>query len=74
MALMYMAVTMTAMLLVQTTLSVVLLVGGMLFVRSLVAARAMDLGFDARDRVLVSVNVALRAREAESVAASLQAR
>ena len=44
----------------QLALSVVLLVGGMLFVRSLVAARAMDLGFDARDRALVSFNVGLQ--------------
>ncbi len=45
---------------IQLALSVVLLVGGMLFVRSLVAARTMDLGFDARDRALVSVNVGLQ--------------
>jgi predicted permease len=45
---------------VQLALSVVLLVGGMLFVRSLAAARAMDLGFDARDRALVSFNVGLQ--------------
>ena len=38
----------------------VLLVGGMLFVRSLVAARAMDLGFDPRDRAMVSFNVGLQ--------------
>jgi predicted permease len=44
----------------QLALSVVLLVGGMLFVRSLVAARSMDVGFDARDRALVSVNVGLQ--------------
>ncbi len=44
----------------QLALSVVLLVGGMLFVRSLVAARAMDLGFDARDRAMVSFNVGLQ--------------
>ena len=44
----------------QLALSVVLLVGGMLFVRSLVAARAMDLGFDARERALVSFNVGLQ--------------
>ena len=44
----------------QLALSVVLLVGGMLFVRSLVAARAMDLGFDARDRALISFNVGLQ--------------
>ncbi len=45
---------------IQLALSVVLLVGGMLFVRSLVAARTMDLGFDARDRALVSFNVGLQ--------------
>ncbi len=45
---------------VQLALSVVLLVGGMLFVRSLAAARALDLGFDARDRALVSFNVGLQ--------------
>jgi predicted permease len=44
----------------QLALSVVLLVGGMLFVRSLVAARTMDLGFDPRDRALVSFNVGLQ--------------
>jgi predicted permease len=44
----------------QLALSVVLLVGGMLFVRSLVAARAMDLGFDARNRALISFNVGLQ--------------
>jgi putative ABC transport system permease protein len=44
----------------QLALAVVLLVGGMLFVRSLVAARTMDLGFDARDRALISFNIALQ--------------
>jgi predicted permease len=44
----------------QLALSVVLLVGGMLFVRSLVAARAMDLGFDTRERAMVSFNVGLQ--------------
>jgi predicted permease len=44
----------------QLALSVVLLVGGMLFVRSLVAARAMDLGFEPRDRALISFNVGLQ--------------
>ncbi len=44
----------------QLALSVVLLVGGVLFVRSLLAARAMDLGFDTRDRALVSFNVGLQ--------------
>ncbi|AHG92300.1 permease (plasmid) [Gemmatirosa kalamazoonensis] len=45
---------------VQLALSVVLLVGGTLFVRSLRAAREIDLGFDARDRVVVSVNLGLQ--------------
>jgi predicted permease len=45
---------------IQLALSVVLLVGGMLFVRSLVAARAMDLGFDTRDRAMLSFNVGLQ--------------
>jgi putative ABC transport system permease protein len=46
--------------LIQLALSVVLLVTGVLFVRSLVAARAMDLGFDPRDRALISFNVGLQ--------------
>jgi predicted permease len=45
---------------IQLALSVVLVVGGVLFVRSLVAARTMDVGFDARDRALVSINVGLQ--------------
>jgi predicted permease len=45
---------------VQLALSVVLLVGGLLFVRSLLAARTMDVGFDARDRALISINVGLQ--------------
>jgi len=44
----------------QLALSVVLLVGGMLFVRSMVAARSMDLGFDTSDRALISFNVGLQ--------------
>jgi predicted permease len=44
----------------QLAMSVVLLVGGTLFVRSLFAARAMDLGFDASNRLLLSVNVGLQ--------------
>jgi putative ABC transport system permease protein len=44
----------------QLALSVVLLAGGMLFVRSLLAARAMDLGFAPRDRALISFNVGLQ--------------
>ena len=42
---------------VQLALSVVLLVGGLLFVRSLMEARAMDVGFDARECALVSINI-----------------
>jgi putative ABC transport system permease protein len=49
-----------ALVVTQLALSVVLLVGGMLFVRSLVAARGMDLGFDPRDRALISFNVGLQ--------------
>ena len=45
---------------IQLALSVVLLVGGMLFVRSLLAARTADLGFDSRSRALVSMNVGLQ--------------
>ncbi|HEX2450011.1 MAG TPA: ABC transporter permease, partial [Gemmatimonadales bacterium] len=45
---------------VQLALSVVLLVGGLLFVRSLMEARAMDVGFDARERALVSINIGLQ--------------
>jgi predicted permease len=45
---------------IQLALSVVLLVGGTLFVRSMLAARAMDLGFDTRDRALLSFNVGLQ--------------
>jgi putative ABC transport system permease protein len=44
----------------QLAMSVVLLVGGMLFVRSLYVARGIDLGFDARDRAMLSVNVGLQ--------------
>ena len=44
----------------QLALSVVLSVGGMLFLRSLLAARTMELGFEARDRALVSFNVGLQ--------------
>jgi len=42
----------------QLSLSVVLLVGAMLFVRSMLLARGADLGFDSRHRALMSVNVA----------------
>ena len=44
----------------QLAMSVVLLVGGTLFVRSLLLARSRDLGFDGSNRLLVSVNVGLQ--------------
>jgi predicted permease len=44
----------------QLALSVVLLVAGTLFVRSLLLARAVDVGFDASDRVLTSLNLSLQ--------------
>jgi predicted permease len=44
----------------QLALSVVLLAGGALFVRSLIVARTTDVGFDPRDRVMLSVNVGLQ--------------
>jgi hypothetical protein len=44
----------------QLSLSVVLLVGAMLFVRSMLLARGADLGFDSRHRALMSVNVGLQ--------------
>ncbi|MEX2154924.1 MAG: ABC transporter permease [Gemmatimonadaceae bacterium] len=44
----------------QLALSVILLVGGTLFVRSLILARTSDVGFDPRDRALISVNVGLQ--------------
>jgi putative ABC transport system permease protein len=44
----------------QIALSVMLLVGATLFVRSLAVARAADIGFDQRNRVLMSVNVGLQ--------------
>jgi len=44
----------------ELALSVVLLVAGTLFVRSLMAARAVDVGFDTNDRVLMSVNLGLQ--------------
>jgi putative ABC transport system permease protein len=44
----------------QLALSVMLLAGGALFVRSLLVARTTDIGFDARDRVLLSMNVGLQ--------------
>jgi predicted permease len=45
-------------------MAVVLLVAGTLFVRSLTRARAMDLGFDPDQRVLMSVNVGLQGYDA----------
>ena len=44
----------------QLALSVVLLVGATLFVRSLLLARSSDVGFDPRDRALMSVNLGLQ--------------
>ena len=44
----------------QLALSVVLLVGATLFVRSLMLARNSDLGFDPHHRAVVSVNVGLQ--------------
>lgn len=44
----------------QLALSVVLLVGASLFVRSLVVARNADLGFDPSNRVLMSMNLGLQ--------------
>src|SRR5687767_145223 len=44
----------------QLAMSVVLLVAASLFVRSLFVARNIDIGFDARDRVLLSMNVGLQ--------------
>ena len=44
----------------QLALSVVLLVGATLFVRSLLVERASDIGFDPRNRALISVNVGLQ--------------
>ena len=48
----------------QLAMSVVLLVGGTLFVRSLFVARAMDVGFDPANRLLLSVNVGLQSYDA----------
>src|SRR5262249_20401761 len=44
----------------QLGLSVVLLVGATLFVRSLLLARASDVGFDPANRALLSVNIGLQ--------------
>lgn len=45
---------------VQLAMSVILLVGGTLFVRSLFIARSLDLGFQSSNRLLLSVNVGLQ--------------
>jgi predicted permease len=49
----------------QLAMSVILLVAASLFVRSLVAARNIDIGFDARDRVMLSMNVGLQGYDRE---------
>jgi predicted permease len=49
----------------QLALSVILLVGGTLFVRSLTTALNRDVGFDPRNRALLSVNVGLQGYAAE---------
>lgn len=49
----------------QLAMSVVLLVGGTLFVRSLFVARHLDVGFDPSNRMLLSVNVGLQGYSAE---------
>jgi predicted permease len=49
----------------QLAMSVVLLVGGTLFVRSLIAARNMNVGFDQSNRLLLSVNIGLQNYTAE---------
>ena len=49
----------------QLAMSVVLLVGGTLFVRSLFVARNLDVGFDQSNRMLLSVNVGLQGYSAE---------
>lgn len=44
----------------QLAMSVVLLVGGTLFVRSLMVARGIDIGFDPSNRLALSVNLGLQ--------------
>jgi predicted permease len=44
----------------QLAMSVILLVGGTLFVRSLLVARNLNVGFDQSNRMLLSVNVGLQ--------------
>jgi predicted permease len=48
----------------QLALSVVLLVNAGLFVRSLMVAREGDVGFDARNRLVISVNIGLQGYDA----------
>lgn len=50
----------------QLAMSMVLLAGGMLFTRSLLNRMTSDLGFDVRDRLLVSVNVGLQGYSEEN--------
>jgi predicted permease len=54
-----------ALVVAQLAMSVVLLVGGTLFVRSLVIARNLNVGFDQSNRMLLSVNVGLQGYNAE---------
>jgi predicted permease len=49
-----------ALVVTQLALSVTLLAGGTLFMRSLLAARSVDVGFDARNRIVMSVNPGLQ--------------
>lgn len=49
----------------QLAMSVVLLVGGTLFVRSLLVARNLNVGFDQSNRMVLSVNVGLQNYSAE---------
>jgi putative ABC transport system permease protein len=72
--------TRTALVIVQTALSTVLLVGAVLFVKSLHAIRALDIGFDAQRLVFVALhrpnvaqrgNAAALAVEVREVAATL---
>jgi predicted permease len=49
----------------QLAMSVILLVAASLFVRSLFAARDIDIGLDARDRVMLSMNVGLQGYDQE---------
>ena len=49
----------------QLALSVILLIGASLFVRSLTMANTVNLGFEPRNRVLVSMNVGLQGYDQE---------